>query len=124
MDPKSVQTRSESNGLCYFDTVKEAMDRAVENTSIRQISFNVGDERVRLVRNSKLSNGWIYEPIMNEPETALVALPEEEISVEDRVSDTDDKASSDDKVIEAVETIANAGANWLVDKLKRELSRR
>lgn len=55
-----VQTRSEENGIRHFKSIKEAMAHAKKDSSIWKVSFNVGDEQVRLV---KKNGEFIYEPL-------------------------------------------------------------
>jgi hypothetical protein len=50
---KPFQVRDEEGGLEYFDTLKEALEKAKKNRSIWKISFSLpSEERVRLVRIS------------------------------------------------------------------------
>lgn len=65
-----IQTRSEENGINHHRTVKEAFAAAEKDLTIWKVSFDVGRERVRLVRSSTKfgigttdANAWIYEPI-------------------------------------------------------------
>jgi hypothetical protein len=58
-----VQTRSEETGLGRHDTLGSAMEAARLDPTIWKISFDLGMERVRLVRDG---NGWVYEPILNQ----------------------------------------------------------
>lgn len=65
------QTRSETNGLAYFETMKEAVAHAVENPDVWKISFGVKgktgvSERIRLVRFPPDINTWTYAPITDE----------------------------------------------------------
>lgn len=61
MTPIEVQTRSETDGLRLFPSLKEAMDHAARDESVWKVSFSLPtDERVRLVRRE---DGWLYEPI-------------------------------------------------------------
>jgi hypothetical protein len=82
-DGPEFQTRSEWNGLKYFESLKLAMAEAKKDPSVWKISFNVvTEERVRLVRYTKWSNftngkrmigkdEWHYEPIEKEIEEAV-----------------------------------------------------
>ena len=54
------QTRSETNGMGYYDSLEAAMKAAAKDDSIWKISFTVGKESVRLV---KQDSQWIYEPL-------------------------------------------------------------
>ena len=54
------QTRSEVNGMRYFDSLDAAMKAAAKDSTIWKISFTVGKESVRLV---KQDGQWIYEPL-------------------------------------------------------------
>ncbi len=49
---KAVQTRSEEFGIRNFDTVQEALEAAKKDETIWKISFNVSEERIRLVRRT------------------------------------------------------------------------
>ena len=64
----SIQTRSESNGLRDFDTIKEAIAHAQKDKTVWKISFAVASgERVRLVRYFDVDTketDWTYEPII------------------------------------------------------------
>lgn len=49
----SFQTRSEENGLEWYDTLREAINAATKDGSIWKISFqSISGERIRLVRSS------------------------------------------------------------------------
>jgi hypothetical protein len=54
------QTRSEVNGMGYYDSLGAAMKAAAKDSTIWKISFTVGKESVRLV---KRDGQWIYEPL-------------------------------------------------------------
>jgi len=54
------QTRSEVNGMGYFDSLSAAMKAAAKDSTIWKISFTVGKESVSLV---KRDGQWIYEPL-------------------------------------------------------------
>jgi len=54
------QTRSEVNGMGYFDSLGAAMKAAAKDSTIWKISFTVGKESIRLV---KRDSQWIYEPL-------------------------------------------------------------
>lgn len=54
------QTRSEENGMGYFSSLASAMEAAEKDPTIWKISFVVGKESIRLVRNH---SGWLYEPL-------------------------------------------------------------
>jgi len=50
---ENYQTRSEENGIVFFETMKEALDAALIDGSIWKISFwSASQERIRLVRSS------------------------------------------------------------------------
>jgi hypothetical protein len=60
---KLVQTRSEINGITFYETLRQAMKAADQDQSIWKISFDsITGERVRLVRDA-FSDTWKYEPI-------------------------------------------------------------
>jgi len=62
METRPFQSRSETSGLQYFDTLQQALDSAGADSSIWKISFSLPTgERVRLVRNEA---SWIYDPIV------------------------------------------------------------
>jgi hypothetical protein len=73
MRNKMVQTRSESGGLEYFDTVQEALTYANEHEDVWKISFEAKTgERIRLVRRptydlandcEEAETNWSFEPI-------------------------------------------------------------
>lgn len=54
------QTRSETNGIQNFTTMKEAYTAALIDPTIWKISFSVAGERIRLIRGI---GGFKYEPI-------------------------------------------------------------
>jgi len=56
-----IQTRSEETGIKWFETVKEAFDKAEKDKTIWKISFSMNDEQVRFVRRT--NNSWVFEPI-------------------------------------------------------------
>jgi hypothetical protein len=59
----SVQTRSEMNGLVFFDTVAEAIRHAEIDDTVWKISFDASTgERIRLVREH--GHTWVYDPIV------------------------------------------------------------
>lgn len=67
-----VQTRSESGGLEYFDTVQKALVYANEHEDVWKISFEAKTgERIRLVRrptydlanDCEAGTNWSFEPI-------------------------------------------------------------
>jgi hypothetical protein len=60
---KPIQTRSEINGIAYFDTILEALVAAANHdTSIWKISYDgVDGGRIRLIRTK--DNGWKQENI-------------------------------------------------------------
>jgi predicted DNA binding CopG/RHH family protein len=58
-----VQTRSETTGLEFFKTVKEAFEHAEKDKTVRKICFSIGEEDVRLIR-TRLGGDWSYEPIL------------------------------------------------------------
>lgn len=66
----TVQTRSEETGLNQFNSIKEAMEAAHKDSTIWKVSFSVGNERVRLIKQVLRSSAnvsivwWKYEPIM------------------------------------------------------------
>lgn len=50
---ENYQTRSETNGIVYFLTLKDALDAAKKDGTIWKISFwSASEERIRLVRSS------------------------------------------------------------------------
>lgn len=60
-----IQTRSEANGCQYFNSLKEAFDAAKQDSTIWKISFALGKERVRLVKQYGFDNEeWVYQPIL------------------------------------------------------------
>jgi len=67
-----IQTRSESNGLQYCMSIKEAFDEAKRDHTIWKISFNAEDgSRVRLVLRESPEctiDTWCYEPLLAELE--------------------------------------------------------
>lgn len=67
-DAYRYQTRSESTGIDYHETMAEAISAAEKDQSIWKISFSTADERIRLVRNGDC---WVYEPLMNEVSKAM-----------------------------------------------------
>lgn len=57
------QTRSESNGLEFFKSFKEALAHAEKDKTVWKISFSLpNDERIRLVKMNE--DVWVYEDIM------------------------------------------------------------
>lgn len=64
-----VQTRSEDTGLQHFASVRDAIEAAERDETIWKISFNLGAERIRLVKQTLYSSAhvkvfwWKYEPI-------------------------------------------------------------
>jgi len=69
------QTRSENSGIVQWETLKDAMKAAEKDDSIWKISFSVGKERVRLVRQTLYTQTrlpvvwWVYESISLEVRT-------------------------------------------------------
>jgi hypothetical protein len=61
------QTRSEENGIRSFSSLASAMEAAEKDPTIWKISFMVGKENVRLVRNH---SGWLYEPLFPVKQTS------------------------------------------------------
>jgi len=58
-----VQTRSESHGINYYETLALAIAAADNDETIWKISFSLATgERVRLVYDGVV--GWIYEPLV------------------------------------------------------------
>lgn len=55
-----VQTRSEKNGIRYFQQLSDAMIAAEKDSSIYKISFSFGMEPIRLVR---YGDQWVYQPL-------------------------------------------------------------
>lgn len=53
------QTRSETNGLEFFQNGKEAFLHAIKDPTVWKISF----DGVRLVRKEIGSDVWVYSPI-------------------------------------------------------------
>ena len=51
----NFQTRDESGCLNYFDTFSEAYDFAKKDLSVWKISFAIGPDRIRLVREGSES---------------------------------------------------------------------
>lgn len=80
-EPPEVQTRDGHGALCFFHTVKEAMEHAEKNPDVWKVSFAAEDgSRVRLVRRgTPLFRFWSYEPIelKTEPTPGLAAYKEE-----------------------------------------------
>ena len=64
------QTRSEVNGLEFFETFKEAMKHAETDRTVWKISFGDGDNRVRLVRDAV--GNFVYEPLLTDVDLRLV----------------------------------------------------
>jgi hypothetical protein len=62
MPEGDIQLRSELNGLRYVKTLKEALSLAKQDKSIWKISFSLGEERVRLIRDSV--DGWVLTNIL------------------------------------------------------------
>ncbi len=59
-----IQTRSEANGYQSFDSLKSAFEAAKEDATIWQISFFLGKEKVRLVKQYGFDNEeWICQPM-------------------------------------------------------------
>lgn len=57
------QTRSEVTGIQTFETLREAMKAAEEDSTIWKISFPISHgERVRLIRIAE-TGYWVYEPL-------------------------------------------------------------
>lgn len=57
-----VQTRSETNGIRNFPSVKEALKHTTEDDTVWKVSFALASgERVRLVRTT--ADEWMYESI-------------------------------------------------------------
>lgn len=64
-----VQTRSETNGMRQFDTVKEAFDHANEDLTVWKVSFTVthGEEcsetyeEARFVRCPIGGDAWMFK---------------------------------------------------------------
>jgi hypothetical protein len=60
-----IQTRSEETGLREHNTLQAAFLTAACDPTIWKISFDLGSERVRLVKRDIVSKEyWIYEPII------------------------------------------------------------
>lgn len=60
----TYQTRSEINGLKYFDSFLEAMKEAKSDSSVWKVSFTTSDgARIRLVREG---DTFVYKPLMEE----------------------------------------------------------
>lgn len=63
------QTRDLDGQVYFWDTLKEAMASAdADDSTVWKVSFSIGHERVRLVRDvDSLIDGsrtsWVYEPI-------------------------------------------------------------
>jgi hypothetical protein len=60
-----VQTRSDGGELKYFDSLKEAFEYAEKHHDVWKISFNFGNERVRLVRDEEYPSQFVYVPIIS-----------------------------------------------------------
>lgn len=70
-----IQTRSEETGLCYYTTLKEAVQKADRDPTVWKISFSIASgERVRLLRREptfwdriffwrEAETEWVYSPI-------------------------------------------------------------
>jgi hypothetical protein len=54
------QTRSNNGSLNYFASLKEAFRAAEEDNGIWKISWDDGEDRVRMVREGNL---WKFEPL-------------------------------------------------------------
>ena len=61
--PQNFQTRSEEHGTRYFDTLEEAYEESFTDKTVWKISFRVGNEPVRLVRDSRIDGEFVYEPL-------------------------------------------------------------
>ena len=68
-----VQTRSETNGIRYFQQLSDAMIAAEKDSSIFNISFSFGMEPVRLVR---FGDQWVYQPLTAQ-KPIFASLPSE-----------------------------------------------
>ena len=55
-----VQTRSEDGGLKFFASLNDAMDYANSDKTVWKVSFSVGEDRVRLVKEG---DSWVYRPL-------------------------------------------------------------
>lgn len=63
-DQGFVQTRSETTGLRFFDSVNEAIKYARQNQSVWKISFTLPNkENIRLLRRYGTSNEFVFEPM-------------------------------------------------------------
>ena len=56
-------TNSEEHGLVVYNSFRDALKQANKDPTVWKISFDVGDERVRLVRYGE---HWIVEQMENE----------------------------------------------------------
>jgi len=78
-DGPEFQTRSEENGLKYFESLKLAMAEALNDDSVWKISFPISaHERIRLVRHyvptsrpGLYDTAWWYEPLEEEIEKEI-----------------------------------------------------
>lgn len=70
-----IQTRSSEHGLCYYTTIREAVEKADRDLTVWKISFAIASgERIRLVRVEptiwdriffwrEKETEWVYSPI-------------------------------------------------------------
>jgi len=56
-----VQTRSEENGVEFFETIAEAFTHAINDKTVWKVSFTHRGERFRFVRTD--NNEWVNEPM-------------------------------------------------------------
>ena len=66
-----IQTRSEKTGLCFHNTLQNALDAAKKDHSIWKISFSLQNgERVRMIRNNGHED-FRLEQITLSPDTII-----------------------------------------------------
>lgn len=63
MEKIQIQTRSETTGLAYFDSLKKAIDAADKDNTIWKISWTITEtnERVRLVKD--INGAWFFSTL-------------------------------------------------------------
>ena len=61
-----VQVRSEETGIREYPTVLEAFNAAEDDKTIWKISFSLGEERVRFIRDENQLDNWRHEPLITE----------------------------------------------------------
>jgi hypothetical protein len=60
-----IQTRSEITGIAMHNTLADAYKHSQLDPTVWKISFQLGDERVRLVRTEDIpGSSFYYEPML------------------------------------------------------------